>query len=139
VHALVELTDGTLIAQLSAPDMRMPIRYGLSYPSRLDGHAARMSPLDIGQLDFAPIDELKFPALNLARQALKAGGTMPAVLSASNDVAVTAFLNGRLPFTRIWDVVEKTMDAFSPEPQRNLSQLLQIDANARRRAAEFIP
>jgi len=138
VHALVELIDGTLIAQLSAPDMRMPIRYALSYPCRLPGHATRMSPLDIGQLDFAPIDELKFPALNLARQAIKAGGTMPAVLSAANDVAVEAFLAGKLPFTRIWDVVAKTMETFSTEPQQDLKQMLDIDASARARAKSYI-
>ena len=137
VHALVELTDGSFISQLSAPDMRMAIRYGLSYPERLSGTSARLLPPEFGSLDFQPVDTNRFPSILLAREALRQGGTMPAVLNAANDVAVERFRRGEIRFTDIWRIVEKALAAFSPEPQRSLGQLESIDLAARRFAARF--
>jgi 1-deoxy-D-xylulose-5-phosphate reductoisomerase len=106
VHSLVEYTDGTLIAQLSVNDMRFPILYALSYPERLPSPLGFLDLVEVGSLNFAPADERRFPCLRLAREALRAGGTVPAVLNAANEVAVAAFLAGRLPFTAIPAIVE---------------------------------
>ena len=131
IHALVELIDGTFLAQLSAPDMRMAIRYGLTYPRRMSGSAATMDLNECFSLDFAPIDGTRFPSIALARAALKQGGTMPTVLNAANDVAVARFVRGEIPFTGIWRVVEKTMDAMPFEQQMSIFQLKAIDNEAR--------
>jgi 1-deoxy-D-xylulose-5-phosphate reductoisomerase len=106
VHSLVEYTDGTLIAQLSVNDMRFPILYALSYPERLPSPLGFLDLVEVGSLNFAPADERRFPCLRLAREALRARGTVPAVLNAANEVAVAAFLAGRLPFTGIPAIVE---------------------------------
>jgi 1-deoxy-D-xylulose-5-phosphate reductoisomerase len=106
VHSLVEYSDGTLIAQLSVNDMRFPILYALSYPERLPSPFGFLDLVEVGSLHFAPADEQRFSCLRLAREALRAGGTVPAVLNAANEVAVAAFLAGRLPFTGIPAVVE---------------------------------
>ncbi len=130
VHAMVELADGTFISQLSAPDMRMAIRYGMTYPHRLGGSSAKMQ-MPCCSLDFMNIDPERFPAILLAKQAIRAGGTFPAVLNASNDVAVSRFMKGDIPFTGIWKIVEKTISAFKVEPQRGLEQLEAVDREAR--------
>ncbi|HLE60114.1 MAG TPA: 1-deoxy-D-xylulose-5-phosphate reductoisomerase, partial [Thermoanaerobaculaceae bacterium] len=106
VHSLVEYIDGTLIAQLSVNDMRFPILYALSYPERLPSPLGFLDLVEVGSLHFAPADERRFPCLRLGREALRAGGTVPAVLNAANEVAVAAFLAGRLLFTGIPAVVE---------------------------------
>ena len=131
VHALVELTDGTFLAQLSAPDMRMAIRYGMSFPERLEGTATRLSLPDIGNLDFQPVDTNRFPSILFAREAIRQGGSMPAILNAANDVAVERFKRGEIRFTDIWRIIEATMGAFSPQPQESLEQMLAIDREAR--------
>jgi 1-deoxy-D-xylulose-5-phosphate reductoisomerase len=106
VHSLVEYGDGTLIAQLSVNDMRFPILYALSYPERLPSPFGFLDLVEVGSLHFAQADERRFPCLRLAREALRAGGTVPAVLNAANEVSVAAFLAGRLRFTGIPAVVE---------------------------------
>jgi 1-deoxy-D-xylulose-5-phosphate reductoisomerase len=106
VHSLVEYADGTLIAQLSVNDMRLPILYALSYPERLASPFGFLDLVEVGTLRFEPADERRFPCLRLARAALRAGGTVPAVLNAANEVAVASFLAGRLPFTAVPEVVE---------------------------------
>ena len=137
VHALVELVDGTFIAQFSAPDMRMAVRYGLSYPMRLPGTAERLDFKQCLALDFSPIDAERFPSVAFAREALRKGGTMPTVLNAANDVAVNRFMRGEIRFTGIWRIVEKTMDAMPVEQQESVSQLEAIDQEARSKARNF--
>lgn len=135
VHALVELTDGTFISQLSAPDMRMAIRYGMTYPQRMPGSSAKMDMLSPFSLEFQPIDAERFPAIRLAKAAIQAGGTFPAVLNAANDIAVSRFMRGDISFTDIWRIVEKTISAFNVAPQQSLEQLENIDKEARLYAA----
>ena len=98
VHSMVEYIDGSIIAQMALPDMRGPIAYALSYPERLDLQLPSLNLFEAGPLSFSPVDEKRFPALGLAYRALEEGGTMPAVLNAANEVAVEAFLQGRLGF-----------------------------------------
>lgn len=138
VHSMVEFVDGSTIAQLSPPDMRLPIGYALTYPERFDGGARRLDFSAACSLDFEPPDETRFPALRLARRALDAGGTMPLVLNAANEVAVEHFASGRLSFGGIATTVEKTMQRTTPSDPTNLEDLLAADADARRVAGEMI-
>jgi 1-deoxy-D-xylulose-5-phosphate reductoisomerase len=137
VHSMVELNDGSVIAQLGVTDMRLPIQYACSYPERWD---AALPPLDItraGRLDFLPPALDRFPSLGLAYRALRSGGTMPSVLNAANEVAVESFLEGRLGFTSIPCVIEKTMTAHRLERVSSLQVVRQVDAWARRYAREI--
>jgi len=137
VHALVELRDGSVLAQLSRPDMRLPIQYALYYPSRA---AAAFSRLDLGQLNglaFYPPDQERFPALRLAYEAGRRGGTMPAVLNAANEVAGRAFLEGRIGFTAICEVVESVMKDHAPAAATDLEAIMAADSWARRRAGKY--
>jgi 1-deoxy-D-xylulose-5-phosphate reductoisomerase len=113
VHSMVELVDGSVLAQLGLPDMRLPIEYALLYPERADLGAdiPRLDPKLMGQLTFEPPDEERFPCLVLARRAASIGGTMPAVLNAANETAVGLFLEGRLPFTGIPQSIDSAMGA----------------------------
>jgi 1-deoxy-D-xylulose-5-phosphate reductoisomerase len=138
VHSLVEYADGTLIAQLSVNDMRFPILYALSYPERLPSPFGFLDLVEVGSLSFAPADERRFPCLRLAREALRAGGTVPAVLNAANEVAVAAFLAGRLPFTGIPIIVEGAI-ARESSREHNLAAIedaLAADERGRAWAAE---
>lgn len=137
VHGLVHFTDGSVLAQLGSPDMRTPIAHALAWPRRM---AAAVKPLDLaalGRLEFFPPDEERFPALRLARAALRAGRGAPAVLNAANEVAVARFLDHRLPFLAIAEVVERTLDALGAPPLPDLPAVLALDAEARRVAAGF--
>jgi len=134
VHSMAAYSDGSVIAQLGNPDMRTPIAYGLAWPERI---AAGVEPLDLFQvarLDFEPADERAFSCLRLAREAMRAGGTAPAVLNAANEVAVAAFLEGQLGFTAIAEVVEAVLEACPAVPADSLEQVLAEDARARRLA-----
>jgi 1-deoxy-D-xylulose-5-phosphate reductoisomerase len=136
VHSLVELTDGSLIAQLGVTDMRLPIQYACSYPERWD---AALPPLDLaraGRLDFHEPARDRFPCLDLAYRALRAEGTLAVVLNAANEVAVEVFLEGRLGFTSIPRVIERAMDAHTVEPVADLWTVRRVDAWARRYAGE---
>ncbi len=140
VHSLVEYADGTLIAQLSVNDMRFPILYALSYPDRLPSPLGFLDLAEVGALHFEPADERRFPSLRLAREALGAGGTVPAVLSAANEVAVAAFLANRLPFAGIPAVVEAATarEAAQAHTLRVMEDALAADARGRAWAAEEI-
>ena len=133
VHSLVEYVDGTMIAQLSVNDMRFPILYALSYPERLPSPLGGLDLAAVGALHFAAADEARFPCLRLAREALRAGGTVPAVLNAANEVAVAAFLAGRLRFTAIAEVVAGAVEREAARPHRleDLGDALEADARAR--------
>ncbi|MFZ2087156.1 MAG: 1-deoxy-D-xylulose-5-phosphate reductoisomerase [Desulfobaccales bacterium] len=138
IHSLVEFVDGSVLAQLGWPDMRLPIAYALTYPRRLP---LSSEPLDLGkvaQLTFERPDLERFPSLRLGYEAAHAGGTMPAVLNAANEVAVAAFLDGRLPFPGIPRVVEETMAAHAPEPLKSLAQVLAVNAWAREHAQGLV-
>jgi 1-deoxy-D-xylulose-5-phosphate reductoisomerase len=140
VHSMVELRDGSVIAQLSATDMRLPIQYAFSYPERWD---AAVPPIDVtrlGTLEFAPPDLDRFPCLRLAYEALVHGGVWPAVLNAANEVAVEAFLEGRLRFTDIPAVIETALGAADGHvsPPGSLVEVRAIDAWAKGRARETL-
>ncbi len=137
IHALAEFTDGSFMAQLSTPDMRLAIRYALTYPDRLPGEVGRISLPQLARLDLMPADEKKFPALQLAREAIKYGGTMPAVLNAANEIAVERFRTGDIAFTDIWKLVSAVMDSIPVEKQETLEQILDCDSRARAAAREW--
>lgn len=138
VHSLVDYVDGSVIAQLSNPDMRVPIAHALAYPRRMASGAAPLDLAAIGSLTFEPPDLKRFPCLALAYAALRAGGTAPAILNAANEVAVDAFLQRRLGFTRIAAVIEDVLAKLPASPADTLGQVLDADQAARRHAAKFV-
>jgi 1-deoxy-D-xylulose-5-phosphate reductoisomerase len=138
VHSLVEYVDGSVIAQLSNPDMRVPIAHALAHPERIVSGAPPLDLAALKNLSFERPDHQRFPCLQLAYEALRAGGTAPAVLNAANEIAVEAFLAGRLPFTAIPRVIEGTLQSIGSSPAESLSQVLEADAAARRKAGERI-
>jgi len=138
VHSLVQYRDGSTLAQLGNPDMRTPIAYGLGWPGRMESGVADLDLVALGRLDFEAPDERRFPCLRLAREAIDAGGTATAVCNAANEVAVQAFLDGRIGFTDIAAVIERTLEQeAAPEPV-DIATVEQVDAAARRTAATTI-
>ena len=138
VHSMVRYQDGAIIAQLGIPDMRIPIAYALSYPDRLKGS---WRPLDLtkhGELSFLPVEKRRFPALSLAYDALREGGTMPAVLNGANEVAVAAFLSGRIGFREIHRIITKTMQRHPRRHATEIGEILEVDRWARREASSLI-
>jgi 1-deoxy-D-xylulose-5-phosphate reductoisomerase len=131
IHSMVQYEDGSVLAQLGSPDMRTPIAYTLAWPRRMPAPSARLDFVKIAQLTFEAPDPVKFPALRLARQALKAGGTAPIVLNAANEVAVALFLARRIGFLEITAVVEDTLAAMPAVPLSGLDQVHAVDAEAR--------
>jgi 1-deoxy-D-xylulose-5-phosphate reductoisomerase len=131
VHALVYFRDGSVKAQLSVPDMRIAIAYALSYPHRMPLAVERLDLSAVGCLEFEPPDEERFPCFRLALEALRCGGTAPAVLNAANEVAVTAFLNGAVRFVDIPRLVEQALVHFPVVPEPTLEQVLDIDRQTR--------
>ncbi len=138
IHSMVEFVDGSWLAQLSAPDMCLPIQYALTYPERASNQRVQTDFARIATLTFERPDLERFPALELARRAGEAGGTMPAVLNAANEVAVEAFLSGRINFPQITETVRRTMAAHSPSVQPSLETILEADAWARATAQRII-
>ena len=134
VHSLVEFDDRSVIAQMSQPDMRVPIAHALGWPERIASGAARLDLVKIAKLSFEEPDFERFPCLKLAQQAARAGGSMPAVLNAANEVAVAAFLGRRLNFASIAAVIESVLQHHQPGPVRSLRDALAADAWARERA-----
>jgi 1-deoxy-D-xylulose-5-phosphate reductoisomerase len=136
VHSLVEYVDGSVIAQLSNPDMRVPIAHALAYPERIESGVRTLDLGAIGSLSFRQPEPDRFPCLGLAYAALRAGGTVPAVLNAANEIAVEAFLAGRLRFTAIAHVIDETLQRVSAGAGDTLEALLDADRRARRAASE---
>jgi 1-deoxy-D-xylulose-5-phosphate reductoisomerase len=134
VHSMVEYLDGSVIAQLSNPDMRVPIAHALGYPERIESGAPQLDLVSMKSLTFEKPDEKRFPCVGLAYAALRAGGTAPAVLNAANEVAVEAFLGGRLPFTAIPGVIEETLNKVPAMPAGDLAAVLAADGDSRRAA-----
>jgi 1-deoxy-D-xylulose-5-phosphate reductoisomerase len=136
VHSMVEYVDGSIIAQLSTTDMKFPIQYALFYPDRLAAPFARLDLAKIRTLEFLPVDPHRFPAVELAYAASRAGGSMPAVLNAANEIAVERFLAGELPFTAIVDIVRRVLDrhAGNIHPIGSVEDALEWDCWARNEA-----
>jgi 1-deoxy-D-xylulose-5-phosphate reductoisomerase len=135
VHSMVEYADGSVIAQLSNPDMRVPIAHALAFPERIASGASFLDLASTAPLSFEGPDERRFPCLGLAYAALQAGGTAPAVLNAANEVAVAAFLEGRLPFVAIARVIERTLARVAVSAATTLQDVLAADGEARHAAA----
>jgi 1-deoxy-D-xylulose-5-phosphate reductoisomerase len=131
VHGMVTLCDGAVLAHLGCPDMRVPIAYALHHPERAELPVARLDLAAVGSLQFEAPDLVAFPALAHARAAGLAGGTAPCVLNAANEVAVHAFLNGRITFLRIAEVIEATLDELGSSPLREFETLFEVDRKAR--------
>ena len=138
VHSMVEYRDGSTLAQLGPSDMRVPIASALAWPERMNTPCDPLDLAAIGELTFRMPDEVRFPATRLARDAAHAGGTIPAVLNAANEVAVAAFLAGQISFTRIAAQVEDVLNAYMPVPPASLSDVLDVDSEARQRARELM-
>lgn len=137
VHSLVEYIDGSVLAQLGAADMRIPIAHTLAWPERMHTSCERLDLVKIGSLDFEEPDLERFPALALAKAALAEGGAKPAILNAANEVAVASFLDNRIGFLDIAAIGGKTLESFDPSPPSNLDEVLEIDSEARRRAQDI--
>jgi 1-deoxy-D-xylulose-5-phosphate reductoisomerase len=137
VHSMVELVDGSFLAHMGVADMRIPIQLALSYPERLDSPGDPLDFPSLGSMHFEPVDTIRFPALDLAYQAGAAGGTMPAVMNAANEVAVELFLQGKIGFTMIAALVERVMARHAPIQGPDLEVILEADAWARQQCLEL--
>jgi 1-deoxy-D-xylulose-5-phosphate reductoisomerase len=131
IHSLVEYVDGSVLAQLGAPDMRIPIAHTLAWPERMETPCRRLDLVQVARLDFEEPDLLRFPALGIAREVLKAGGARPAILNAANEVAVASFLDNRIGFLDIAAIAAKVLESFAPAAPSTLDEVLEIDAEAR--------
>ena len=138
IHSMVEFEDGAVLAQLGKPDMRGPIGYAMAYPERLPYEAKRLSFAEIANLSFAAPDLTRFPSLGYAIEALKAGEAMPIVLNGANEEAVAAFLDGRIPFGRIPEILRDALDRVPQRSVNCIADVYQTDADARACALEFI-
>ena len=137
IHSMVEYVDGSVLAQLGNPDMRTPIAYALGWPERVDSGVAQLNLFDVRKLDFEEPDSRRFPSLRLAREAMSAGGTAPTILNAANEEAVAAFLDGRIRFPAIAEVVEGALNDLAPRPANDLAVILDEDRRAREVAAVY--
>jgi len=139
VHSMVEYIDGSIIAQMSVPDMKIPIAYALSYPERIPLNLNRETSINsFKELTFEEASFSRFPALKLAYKAAEEGGTVPAVMNAANEVAVEAFLQGKIRFTDIIRIVSKVMEVHKPLPGNTLEEILEMDSWARKTAKALI-
>jgi len=138
VHSLVDYIDGSVIAQLGNPDMRTPIAHALAWPERLDSGVSPLDLLAVARLDFRAPDPDMFPCLRLAREAAETGGTACAVLNAANEVAVEAFLGGRIGFTDIPVIISQTLERMAPESVQELDHILLTDRHARKHAQDWL-
>jgi len=138
VHSLVEFVDGSVVAQLGLPDMRVPISYALSYPERLDTGLSRLNLTECSNLSFLKPDTDRFPALQIAYEACRSGGCTPTVLNAANEIAVAAFLEGKLKFPEISQVVAETMNRTVYMNDNDIETILEADRQARNESAEVV-
>ncbi len=138
IHGMAYFSDGSVLAQLGAPDMRIPIAHALAWPDRLATNAPRLDLAAAGRLEFSPPDEVRFPALRLAREALQAGGGAPTILNAANEMAVAAFLQRQIGFLDIAAVVDAVLDRLGNQPADTLAQVAELDERARRCADERV-
>lgn len=136
IHSLVEFVDGSMLAQLGVPDMRVPIQYALTYPERRPNPAQRLGLEGLAGLTFEAVDREKFPCLDLAYEAVQAGGSLPAVLNAANEVAVQRFLTRRIGFDEIPTLIRKALDAHPRQPVSTMEEVLEVDREVRCRLEE---
>jgi 1-deoxy-D-xylulose-5-phosphate reductoisomerase len=137
VHSLVEFVDGSVLAQLSPPDMRLPIQYAIHYPNRKPGVARKLNLAERLQLDFEPYDPQRFPAVELGLEVARVGGTAGAVVSAANEAAVAAFLDGELGFTEIVPTCRRVLQQHTFEANPSLERLLELDCWARKEVVRW--
>ena len=138
IHSMVDYIDGTVLAQMGNPDMRIPIAYSLAYPERFDSGATPLDIFQVARMDFEEPNNQRFPCLRLAYQAINAGGIMPAVLNAANEIAVDAFLNEKIRFTDIPVVIERCMAKFTADTADTLEHILDADAKAREVSKQLV-
>jgi len=138
VHSMVEMVDGSVLAHLGVPDMRIPVQYAMTYPARMKSPAAFLSLADYGNLSFEDVDHASFPALRLAYEAGSSGGTCPAAMNAANEEAVRAFLSGRIGFTEIATVVGRVLERHDALEGISLGEIREAEEQARRHATEEI-
>ncbi|MDD2815831.1 MAG: 1-deoxy-D-xylulose-5-phosphate reductoisomerase [Thiotrichaceae bacterium] len=138
IHSMVEYVDGSTLAQLGNPDMRTPIAHALAFPERMTSGVARLNLLEIAKLEFEPMDFARFPCLRLAYEAMQAGGTTTAILNAANEIAVEAFLAGKLRFTAIAELIEQTLSRLNGRAANTLEIILEDDTRARQLAEELL-
>jgi 1-deoxy-D-xylulose-5-phosphate reductoisomerase len=138
IHSMVEYVDGSVLAQMGNPDMRIPIAYGLSWPERTDSGVSSLDLTQVARLDFEPLDEDKFPCLPLAANAIAAGGTVPVALNAANEVAVQAFLKHQLPFTGIYQLVDSVLQKYASVRPDSIDTVLSEDVRARELARQLL-
>jgi 1-deoxy-D-xylulose-5-phosphate reductoisomerase len=138
IHSIVEFIDGSMISQMSLPDMRIPIAYALTYPERLNLDSKSVNPNNYNKLEFMEVDTKKFPSLNLAYRVLKEEGTLSAVMNAANEVAVNAFLEGKISFNNIVKTIVRVMDCHTNIKDCNLQQILSADLWSREKTKELI-
>ena len=138
IHSMVEYLDGSVIAQLGAPDMRTPIACALAWPERIEAGVAPIDFTTLGSLEFGRVDPQRFPCVRLAQEALRRGGTAPAILNAANEIAVESFLDERLPFTGIPEIIENVLGESAIEPLASLEQAYAADIEARGLARRFV-
>ncbi|MCE5323661.1 1-deoxy-D-xylulose-5-phosphate reductoisomerase [bacterium] len=138
VHSMVRFCDGSTIAQLGLPDMRLPIQYALLYPQRVDSKLPKLDILKAGTLSFGEVDMDKFECLGLAMKAAKVGGTLAVVMNAADEVAVDMFLNGRIGFLDIAKVVRRAMERHKSKPSPSLEEIYEVDGETRHKVAEFV-
>lgn len=138
IHSMIEFIDGSVLAQLGTPDMRIPIAYSLAWPERIATPAQKLDLATLGRLDFEAPDLDRFPALRLARDALEAGGAAAIVLNAANEIAVAAFLGGEIPFPEIASLVEEALAEFQVDAPRSIGDVLEIDRATRSRTCAMM-
>ena len=138
IHSMVDYVDGSVLAQMGNPDMRIPIAHAMAWPDRFDSGVAPLDIFAVKHMDFEVADLLRFPCLRLAIEAITAGGIMPTVLNASNEVAVEAFLNEQIRFTDIPEVIEQSMAKFTATQADTLEHILTADQQARGQAEQII-
>ena len=138
IHSMVEFVDGSILAQLGPTDMRMPIQYALTYPDRIPSNGCALDWSTLRELEFEDVPVRKFPCLELAKAALREGGPLPCALNAADEVAVAAFLEGRLPFPGIAAVIERVLQQIPRTPMRKIDDVIAADGEARRLAQEEV-
>jgi 1-deoxy-D-xylulose-5-phosphate reductoisomerase len=138
IHSMVDYVDGTVLAQMGNPDMRVPIAYSMAWPERFDSGVEPLNIFDVRRMDFEEPDLERFPCLRLAYEAIDKGGTLPTVLNAANEIAVDAFLNEEVRFTDIPVIIERCMERFEVKPAKSLDIILEADQQARRVTKQII-
>ena len=138
IHSLVEYVDGSVLAQLGSPDMRIPIAYTLAWPERMETPCERLDLVKVGSLAFEEPDLERFPALALAKAVLREGGAKPAILNAANEIAVASFLESRIAFLDIASVAAETLSGYDPPAPRSVDEVLEVDRQARLLAGEKV-